>query len=167
MLHWKFKLHFKWDRCYALLFTFAHSNFMRCHFAGWKEMIIIQNVALYMYSLRLHKNFSQLTFLLLPKIHLYFLLSFLMLRFQYRPHEWFLIIIATMIGLRKLSCTLKDYNEPVFLIHHFARALVCAFFHKKPIAWGEGERVLPCISYIGMCHPKGYGFWAVLVCKWV
>ena len=28
-----------------------------------------------------------------------------------------------------------------------------------------GGGVLPYISYIGMCHPKGYGFWAVLVWK--
>lgn len=102
-------------------------TFLRCHFGGWKEMIILQNVALYMYNLRLYKNFSQLTFWLLANIHLYFLLSFLLLRFQYRQHDWYLIIIATMIGLRKLCCTLKDYNEPVFLIHHFARTLVCLF----------------------------------------
>ena len=25
-----------------------------------------------------------------------------------------------------------------------------------PGAWGGGA--LPCISYIGMCRPKGYGF---------
>ena len=31
--------------------------------------------------------------------------------------------------------------------------------------WGEG--VLPYISYIGMCYPKGYGFLAVLVWKQV
>ena len=29
-----------------------------------------------------------------------------------------------------------------------------------------GERVLPDISYIGMYHPKGWGFCAVLVWKW-
>lgn len=33
-------------------------TFLRCHFAGWKEMIVLQNVALYMYNLRLYKNFS-------------------------------------------------------------------------------------------------------------
>ena len=38
---------FKWDMCYVLLFTFTDSIFMRCHFAAWKEMIILQNVALY------------------------------------------------------------------------------------------------------------------------
>ena len=28
-----------------------------------------------------------------------------------------------------------------------------------------GGGVLPYIRYIGMCRPKGYGFWAVLVWK--
>ena len=31
----------------------------------------------------------------------------------------------------------------------------------KPLGGGVGE--LPCMGYIGMCSPKGYGFSAVLV----
>ena len=42
-------------------------------------------------------------------------------------------------------------------------------FHSTPYLRsfppGEGGGVLPYISYIGMCGPKGYGFSAVLVIK--
>ena len=37
------------------------------------------------------------------------------------------------------------------------------FLYVIPISWGGG--VLPYISYMGMCRPKGYDFWAVFGLK--
>ena len=34
-----------------------------------------------------------------------------------------------------------------------------------PTLYCLGEGGLPYISHIGMCRPKGYAFWAFLVCK--
>ena len=39
--------------------------------------------------------------------------------------------------------------------------------HPRPFLVAREGGILPCVGYTGMCGPKGYGFSAVLVIKWV
>ena len=44
-------------------------------------------------------------------------------------------------------------------VFNFFLRFCCCHYSSPPQGWG----VIPYIGYIGMCGPKGYGIWTVLV----
>ena len=74
-------------------------------------------------------------------------------------------------GSYSVPCLLRQTQMPVArnaaerktFVSSSPRNLI--YFSSSYKAPGGGGEVLPYISYIGMCRPKGYGFRAVLVWK--